>query len=141
MDFVKNRTYIRNYTATHARTGSNLFSRRITDEMMGVPGTVYSDKADKMYSELRDREDLSKAFVLFAASAFQRIKPFYFPILIFCPDLILVLSLKGHFLYVSSSVSPAFGYDEDWSVGRTSPICATSRTTSPPCALSRRLHR
>ena len=58
-----------NYTAKHAPTGPNLLSRLITNDMMGVLGTVYSDKADKMYSELRD-QDLSKAFVLFAAGAF-----------------------------------------------------------------------
>ena len=39
-------------------------------------------------------------------------------ILILYPDPILVLSLKGHFLYVSPSVSRFFGYDEDWFAGK-----------------------
>ena len=70
MDSVKNGTYIVNYTATHAPAGPNLLSRPITNDMMGVLGTIYPDKAGKMYNEMRDREDLSKALVLFAAGAF-----------------------------------------------------------------------
>ena len=37
---------------------------------MGVLTTVYPDKAGKMYNEMRYREDLSKALVLYAAGAF-----------------------------------------------------------------------
>ena len=69
MDSVKNGTYIVNYTATHAPTGSSLLSRLITQDMMGVLGTIYPEKAGKQFDEARDREDLSKALVRFATGA------------------------------------------------------------------------
>jgi len=88
---------------------------------MGVLGTIYPEKAGKRYDEARDREDLSKALVRFATGAFLSSVPpspncSSIPILYLDP--ILVLSLKGHFLYVSPSVSRFFGYDEDWFMGK-----------------------
>ena len=119
MDSVKNGTYIVNYTATHAPTGSNLLSRLITQDMMGVLGSIYPEKAGKQFDETRDREDLSKALVRFATGAYlSPYLPIVFQIPILYPDPILVLSLKGHFLYVSPSVSRLFGYDEDWFAGK-----------------------
>jgi PAS domain-containing protein len=119
MDCVKNGTYIVNYPATHAPTGSGLNSRLITQDMMSVLGTIYPEKAGKQYDELRDREDLSKALVRFATGAFlSPYLPVVFPSSFFYTDPILVLSLKGHFLYVSPSVSRLFGYDEDWFMGK-----------------------
>lgn len=73
MDSVKSGTYIVNYAATHAPTGLNPLSRLITNDMMGVLGTIYPDKAGKVYNETRDREDLSKALVQFATGAFLKL--------------------------------------------------------------------
>jgi hypothetical protein len=69
MHSVNNGTYVVNYAATHAPTGSGLLSRLITKDMMSVLGTVYPEKAGKVYNEARDREDLSKALVRLATGA------------------------------------------------------------------------